>query len=173
MNIPHTEKSKRKMSISALKSYINGKQPPMYWLGKKQSKEMIEKRRLAMIGKNKDGNGRPNWTEEQKKSFALKMSGPNNPRWQGGYSKSQHKGIEYNAWRNNIYTRDGFKCKMLNHDCSGKIEAHHILSFTKFPELRYQINNGITLCQAHHPRKRAEEARLAPVFRDIIFAIAN
>ena len=62
---------------------------------------------------------------------------------------------------------------ILSKICKGKIEAHHILSFTKYPELRYQVNNGITLCQAHHPRKRAEEARLAPVFQGLISAVAN
>ncbi len=46
--------------------------------------------------------------------------------------------------------------------------VHHILGFTAYPELRYEINNGITLCQAHHPLKRAEEKRLAPVFQELV-----
>ena len=36
------------------------------------------------------------------------------------------------------------------------------------PELRYQVNNGITLCQAHHPLKRAEEKRLIPFFNGLL-----
>ena len=28
--------------------------------------------------------------------------------------------------------------------------------------------NGITLCQAHHPRKRAEEKRLVPVLQRLV-----
>jgi len=49
----------------------------------------------------------------------------------------------------------------------GKIKAHHILSWKDFPELRYETNNGITLCQAH-PLKRAEEKRLIPFFQGLV-----
>lgn len=35
-------------------------------------------------------------------------------------------------------------------------------------KLRYDINNGITLCHAHHPRKRADEAKLSPYFKELV-----
>ncbi len=38
----------------------------------------------------------------------------------------------------------------------------------EYPELRYNINNGITLCHAHHPRKREEEAKLSPFFQQLV-----
>ena len=74
----------------------------------------------------------------------------------------------YSDWRKNVWKRDEFKCKINNKDCSGKLEAHHILGFKEHPELRYDINNGITLCHAHHPRKRAEEAKLSPFFQNMV-----
>ena len=43
-----------------------------------------------------------------------------------------------------------------------------VLSWLKYLELRYNINNGITLCQAHHPKKRAEEKRLIPFFQELV-----
>lgn len=74
----------------------------------------------------------------------------------------------YFEWRKQIWLRDNFKCKIRNQDCDGKIEVHHILGWVSYPELRYEINNGITLCHAHHPRKRAEEKRLIPMFRELV-----
>jgi len=32
----------------------------------------------------------------------------------------------------------------------------------------FTIKNGITLCHAHHPRKRAEEKRLEPLFKELV-----
>lgn len=35
-------------------------------------------------------------------------------------------------------------------------------------ETRYEINNGITLCHFHHPRKREKEKELSPFFQELI-----
>jgi hypothetical protein len=86
-----------------------------------------------------------------------------------GYAEKQKRNDSaYKYWRKNVYERDGFKCKIKNKDCKGIIEAHHILGWSDHPELRYKINNGITLCHAHHPRKRAEEKRLIPVLQILV-----
>ena len=47
-------------------------------------------------------------------------------------------------------------------------KSNHILGYEKFPELRYEINNGITLCRFHHPRKRDEEMKLSPYFQSLV-----
>ena len=52
----------------------------------------------------------------------------------------------YHEWRKKVYERDFFKCKLSSDECNGKISAHHILGWTLFPEHRYNIENGITLC---------------------------
>jgi len=96
--------------------------------------------------------------------------GEKHPLWKGENCKREDKRNDsaYCNWRLRVYKRDGYKCKINNHDCDGRIEAHHILSFTKFPELRYDINNGITLCKFHHPRKKKDEKKLIPFFQNII-----
>ena len=83
-------------------------------------------------------------------------------------NKDRHWGLEYRRWRTDVFSRDGYKCKMATKDCGSYIEAHHILSWKEYPELRYKINNGITLCHAHHPKKRAEEKRLVPTFLELV-----
>ncbi len=119
-------------------------------------------------------------TEEWKKNMSVKLtgrkipsiSGENHWAWKKDRSllaKRQQRGdSSYREWRNQVWLRDDFTCKIANPDCNGKIEAHHILGWAKFPELRYQLNNGITLCHAHHPRKRAEEERLSPYFKELV-----
>ena len=78
---------------------------------------------------------------------------------------------EYIAWRTSVFQRDGYKCRMGQGDCGNYVEAHHILTYKDYPELRYQINNGITLCRSHHPRKREEVKRLEPIFKALVSVI--
>lgn len=76
--------------------------------------------------------------------------------------------MAYKEWRKQVWLRDNFVCKIANPDCKGRIEAHHILSWTSYPKLRYEVNNGITLCHFHHPRKRLDEAELSPYFQKLV-----
>ena len=82
--------------------------------------------------------------------------------------QGERRTTAYFYWRKSVWQRDNFKCRINNSDCKGRIESHHILGWSSYPELRYNINNGITLCHAHHPRKRAEEKRLAPIFQELV-----
>lgn len=71
-------------------------------------------------------------------------------------------------WWKNCKIRDNWQCRLKNSECSTKIEVHHIYSWKDFPELRYDLDNGITLCTKHHPRKRSEEIRLRDFFKSLI-----
>jgi hypothetical protein len=102
----------------------------------------------------RNGENSPHWIEDRTKIV-------------GRHNRSFHDS-EMKQWRMNVYKRDNFKCKISNDDCNGKIEAHHILTWKDHPELRYEINNGITLCHFHHPRKREDEKRLSPYFQNLI-----
>lgn len=83
-------------------------------------------------------------------------------------SRSQAYDTRYKEWMNSVKKRDNWKCRIRNKDCCGKLESHHILPWRDFPELRYDIKNGITLCIKHHPRKRSEEFNLINVFKNLI-----
>lgn len=76
----------------------------------------------------------------------------------------------YGEWRYSVYKRDGFVCKINNQECSGRIEAHHILSWKENPEIRYDISNGITLCHFHHPRTRKKEKELEELFKKLLIS---
>ena len=71
--------------------------------------------------------------------------------WKGGISRAYKTGyysIEYKAWREAVFIRDIFTCQ----GCGkmGYITAHHIKSFTHYPESRFDLENGITLCEDCH-----------------------
>ena len=74
----------------------------------------------------------------------------------------------YKAWRREICNRDKWKCRFNNNECRGKLEVHHIFNWKDYIELRFIINNGITLCHFHHPRKREEEKRMIPIFQELL-----
>lgn len=100
------------------------------------------------------------------------MSGPKHFHWKADRSQlvDQRNRSEpaYIEWRRQVWRRDMYKCKIADNDCKGGIEAHHILPWAQFPELRYQINNGITLCHYHHPRTRLGELLLSPFFEEMV-----
>lgn len=74
----------------------------------------------------------------------------------------------HKEWSKKVKNRDGWKCKLNNHDCLGKLVAHHILSWKDYPDLRYEVSNGITLCKKHHPLKRKDELENISFFKSLI-----
>lgn len=123
---------------------------------------------------NKGKIGQPAWNKGLKGFF----SGEKSPHWIADRTKlkrcnddsKNRRGHSYREWRTQVWQRDNFKCRISNIGCAGRIEAHHILGWTEYVELRYEVNNGITLCHAHHPRKRAEEKRLQFDFQTLVSA---
>ena len=112
------------------------------------------------------------------KRFWSTPKGKNHYRWIENRTllkddAKERSGQLMREWSRKVKYRDNWKCHFNNKDCNGIMEAHHILGWTAFPELRYDVNNGITLCHYHHPRKRAEEARLSPYFKEIIKQLNN
>jgi hypothetical protein len=84
------------------------------------------------------------------------FAGANNPKWKGGVSKLHKTArnlametIEYKLWRRSVFIRDDFTCKRCG-ERGGRLEADHIKPWSLFPELRYAIDNGRTLCQSCH-----------------------
>lgn len=102
--------------------------------------------------------------------FSIKENHPRYKKDRNSLVKSEYKHLdsEYQQWAKSVKNRDGWKCRIADNNCDGKLEAHHILPWRDFVELRYEINNGITLCHAHHPRCRAEEKRLVPTFQELV-----
>jgi len=82
-----------------------------------------------------------------------RMFGEDHPGWKGGIGdeKHEHKRMHTKAkeWRNAVFSNDGYKCAVCG-SCKPRIHAHHILEWSKYPDKRYDLNNGVTLCVRHH-----------------------
>lgn len=118
-------------------------------LGKKRSKESIERMKLASVGRNK-GIKR---TDEFKRKVSESLRGEKCYNWKGGitpWHKIIRASVEYKIWRLAVFTRDNFTCVWCGNNKSGNLEADHIKRFADYPELRFAIDNGRTLCKQCH-----------------------
>lgn len=83
------------------------------------------------------------------------MIGENSPNWKGGISTQRDidkRTKEYKDWRKKVYERDNYTCAACKDDSGGNLHAHHILNYSHNKDLRYNIDNGITLCdKCHNP----------------------
>ena len=138
--------------------------------GKKQTAEHIKKRVDSARKKNFG------WTDERRKRFGennpmknsetrdkmikSKRVSPLVPRgdkhhaWKGGITPIHNRirgSLEYIIWRNEVYKRDRWTCRMCKKYCEkGDIVAHHLQKFSDFPELRFLVENGLTFCRKCH-----------------------
>ena len=74
----------------------------------------------------------------------------------------------YTEWRNRIYKRDGRKCQMPRCGYKRALNAHHIIRWADAPHLRFDEDNGITLCWKCHKEITGHEGQYAPLFMDIV-----
>lgn len=114
------------------------------------------------------GKGRIPWN----KGNGDYMKGCNNHNWledRGKLKKHNRQiGTRHSEWVQACKARDGKKCRLRNKECSGQLEVHHIFRFSEYPDLRYELSNGITLCHFHHPRKKALEEEMRELFIKLI-----
>ena len=147
-----SEKTKRKIGLAnkgkkrteELKQRISNvvkANPIRFWLGKKRSYEDLIK-----MSKNRIG----------------KCAGENHYNWKGGITpinQALRNCLDYEKWRNLVLERDLYTCQ----DCGevgGRLEADHIKLFALFPELRFEVSNGRTLCTPCHRSKTKEDWKI-------------
>lgn len=95
---------------------------------------------------------RNNWQSEM-------MKGANHYNWKGGTSAERSRisvSREYKEWRLKVFRRDNFTCQHCGDNRGGNLNAHHIKSFKDYPELRFDVKNGITLCESCHIKVHTE-----------------
>jgi 5-methylcytosine-specific restriction endonuclease McrA len=132
------------------------------------SEDAKEKMRKAKLGKpswnkgtkgvmkswNKGTKGKWKLTEEQRrKKSENARRGERHHSWKGGV-KAEHlrirHSLEYKLWREAIFKRDNYTCIWCGDSRGGNLNADHIKPFALYPELRFALDNGRTLCITCH-----------------------
>jgi hypothetical protein len=139
-------------------------------LGIKQTEESNRKRREAISGKKHTSHAienmrvaQSNRSEEWRTNIAKGKVGEKNPfhgkrgaetpNWKGGITpvnKAIRNSREYALWRTAVFERDNYTCVWGGKEHGTKLHADHIKPFALYPELRFAIDNGRTLCVPCH-----------------------
>jgi 5-methylcytosine-specific restriction endonuclease McrA len=85
-------------------------------------------------------------------------SGVHHWNWKGGITSENHRireSTDYKHWIRAVFIRDNFTCQKCGKK-GGKLNAHHIKKFSKYPKLRLVADNGITLCETCHKKQHKE-----------------
>lgn len=85
---------------------------------------------------------------------ARSRCGPNHARWKNDKTTKAEKhrirnSQQYINWRLSVFLRDNYFCQV----CSirgGKLHCHHLDSFSSAPLKRFDVDNGVTLCENCH-----------------------
>lgn len=85
---------------------------------------------------------------------AREKTGKKAPRYIDGKSLLRQRGRDsrdLKRWRKAVYDRDNYTCQHCGK--SGVLlNAHHIKSYAAYPESRFDVNNGISLCIPCHEK---------------------
>lgn len=130
---PLTEDQRRKVSMGLVSAYQEGRF--FGFQGHHHTDEERNRRRNAHLGKPK-----------------LYNRGERSHLWRGGVTHENHSircSLEYRNWRRTVFERDKFTCQQC-FKRGGDIQAHHVKSFSEYPDLRFDVRNGVTLCEKCH-----------------------
>lgn len=98
--------------------------------------------------------GKPSYkrTKETLDEMKASITGVKHWNWQGGKTSEtvrQRNSADYRSWRKQVYERDNYTCCFCG-TRGGHLNADHIKSWAYYPELRFDIDNGRTLCLECH-----------------------
>ena len=95
------------------------------------------------------------------KQEKTRHSGQFHWNWKNGKSKESaiiRQSAQNKNWRKDVFKRDNYTCQHC-YKKSGILHAHHIKYFSTHPELRFDLDNGLTLCKSCHNIEHSKRRR--------------
>lgn len=138
----------REIFLKTSKEDRRGSKNPFF--GKKHSRESLVK--MAEISRSFTGKRAHNW--------------------RGGITPINQKirgSEEYKIWRKHVFNRDNYTCQA----CGKRgvtLHADHELPFAYYPDLRFEILNGRTLCVNCHKKTDTYAGKARQYKKDFVFA---
>lgn len=121
------------------------------------SEEHKEKIRAAHLGMKKP------WVKPPVLDYSRRKTprGAAHWAWKGGVTPEHHKirtSYRMQKWRKAVLERDGRKCVL----CPRRtlLQVDHIKPFALYPELRFEVSNGRTLCRPCHIKQPTHAGRI-------------
>lgn len=116
------------------------------------SKEAIEKSRKAM--KTPEYSRKQSLSKMGEKNGMYGVYGEKHPQWNPNRTHEQRvkerKTHFDKDWRKSVFERDGYACQCCGDSRGHNLVAHHLYSYDIHKDLRYDVDNGITLCECCH-----------------------
>lgn len=173
---PRSEETKRKISESLKRAYKEGRAVAWTKLNKgtgkvkgftgkhtEETKAKISANRKGKCLGNNNGfteghvphnKGKPHpvHTKEWREKTSAAVSGEKHWNWKGGISSENRKArnsAKHKEWSLAVLRRDRWQCQLCGYK-GRELVAHHLKKWSEYPDLRFEITNGQTLCRACH-----------------------
>ena len=91
-------------------------------------------------------------SDEHRKNISLSLRREKHPNWRGGITPMNRVvrySLEYRNWRDRVFKRDNWTCVQCKRR-GGELNADHIKQFAFYPDIRFELDNGRTLCVPCH-----------------------
>lgn len=101
-------------------------------------------------------------SEQSKQKISEAFTGEKHWNWQGGKPKLKRYGDpRYYPWQIAVFERDNFTCQHCGYQNTHGdfLNAHHIQRWNDAPDLRFDVDNGLTLCRDCHKREHGKKPR--------------
>lgn len=135
-------------------SHICNKCGKTYKSGKKDSqickdccsKDFTEMGKINLSKLNRTGSNNP--------MYGIHRYGENNPNYKPYLTEEDREYVRnipgYKDWIKKVYERDNYTCQCCGDNRGGNLNAHHIYGYSKYKNLRTDMDNGICLCEECH-----------------------